>query len=314
MLNGLARVAAPPRCGACDLRLDREVLLCRGCADTVVRWKGEQDPLAFGAYGGALASLLLRLKYASRADLGPPLGRLLADRLARVQGLGAVDVVVPVPVPRSRLHERGFNQAALIARPVATALGAWFEPLALGRREGGVRQAALGRTGRLENLQGAYFLRRPVPLQGQRVLIIDDVSTTGATLRSCSELVWSAGAKAVRTAAVARVDDALDPSSGCDRSAMIGKHGVDDGGRSHRALGGAGATSTAQQFVDDGLDQGLLDMLGVRHLDTLDRRVSNPRDVRAERREAHAAVGADDGDVVFRDRGGKAPGARSDDA
>ena len=200
------RVVAPSRCGACDETLPRETLLCAACASSVERWNGNGQPFAFGAYGGALASVLLRLKYGGRPDLGPKLGLLLAGSLV---GLGRgieAEVVVPVPVPRSRLIERGFNQAALIAGPVARVLGAKFAPLALRRQEGGTRQAALQRKERLENLRGAYSVREASVIEGKAVLLVDDVSTTGATLASCAEVIARAGPRALTTAVVARVE------------------------------------------------------------------------------------------------------------
>ena len=199
-------MVAPSRCGACDEVLPRETLLCATCASSVERWNGNGQPFAFGAYGGALASVLLRLKYGGRPDLGPKLGLLLAGSLV---GLGRgieAEVVVPVPVPRSRLIERGFNQASLIAGPVARVLGAKFAPLALRRQEGGTRQAALQRKERLENLRGAYSVREASAIAGKAVLLVDDVSTTGATLASCAEAIALAGPRCVTTAVVARVE------------------------------------------------------------------------------------------------------------
>lgn len=200
---------SPPRCAACDQRLGRRALLCAACASTVQRWEGSQDPLAFGLYGGALAQTLLRLKYGGRPDLGGAVGLLLAGVvLARTQDLGPIDVIVPVPVPRSRLVQRGYNQAALIARPLLRPLAARFAPLALQRREGGAKQASLGRHDRLENLRDAFHVREPDRVRTRRVLLVDDVSTTGATIETCTHALLDSGARAVRSAVVARVERA----------------------------------------------------------------------------------------------------------
>lgn len=202
----LGDLVSPLRCAACDERLSRRALLCPCCASTVVRWESGGEPLAFGHYGGALASALLRLKYGKRPDLGPPLGSLLRDAaLARLRP-GDVDVVVPVPVPYGRLVERGYNQAALLARPLVGALGARFAPLALQRRDGSVKQASLDRRRRLENLRGALSVRQPRAVRGRVVLVVDDVSTTGATLGACRDALEGAGATAVLAAVVARAE------------------------------------------------------------------------------------------------------------
>jgi ComF family protein len=198
-------LVAPQRCAACDEPVGRWSHLCTVCAATVERWHGEGDPLAFGLYGGALAQSLLRLKYGGRPDLGPRLGMLLRDQVLGRLGGSRVGLVVPVPVPRARLIDRGYNQAALIAAPLAERLGARFSPLALWRAEG-VKQAALGREERLVNLRGALRIRREGEVSGEDVLLVDDVSTTGATIEACESALRAGGAKSVRSIVVARAE------------------------------------------------------------------------------------------------------------
>ena len=178
-------------------------MLCATCASTVERWTGRGDPLAFGQYGGALAEALRRLKYGARPDLGSQLGMVLRDHVLRQLAGVSIDVVVPVPVPRGRLVERGYNQASLIAAPLVAPLGARFAPLALWRAEG-VKQAALGRRERMVNLRGAMAVRRVREIAGRTVLLVDDVSTTGATLEACTRVLLGAGAQSVRSMVVAR--------------------------------------------------------------------------------------------------------------
>jgi ComF family protein len=208
ILDLVGLLVAPQRCAACEQPIGRWSHLCAVCAATVERWHGEGDPLAFGLYGGALAQSLLRLKYGGRPDLGPRLGMLLRDHvLGELDGCG-IDVVVPVPVPRGRLIERGYNQASLIAGPLARRLGARFAPLALWRTEG-TKQAALARAERLVNLQGAIRARRPEQVAGKTVLLVDDVSTTGATVEACTSALAIAGARGVRSIVVARAESGL---------------------------------------------------------------------------------------------------------
>jgi len=201
----LGDLLSPLRCAACDAPLVQRALLCPVCASTVIRWTRGGSPLAFGHYGGALSSALLRLKYGNRPDLGPALGQLLRPVVLSQLAPADIDLVVPVPVPFARLVERGYNQATLIARPLASALSARLEARALARRDGSVKQAALNRHDRLKNLQGAFLLRDGRNLQGRRVLLVDDVSTTGATLDACRALLQEGGA-VVHTAVVARTE------------------------------------------------------------------------------------------------------------
>ncbi|MBI5537624.1 MAG: ComF family protein [Deltaproteobacteria bacterium] len=214
----LGDLVAPRRCAACDELLAGRALLCATCATTVERYEGAGEPAAFGLYGGAIAQALRRLKYGNRPDLGPILGMLLRDHvLGRLSG-PAVEVVVPVPVPKGRLVERGYNQASLLAAPLVGPLGARFAPLALWRAEG-VKQAALGRDERMVNLRGALKVRRPLEVQQRHVLLVDDVSTTGATIEACTSVLIGAGARSVRAIVVARTESGPRDAAeiGCGR-------------------------------------------------------------------------------------------------
>lgn len=194
-------LVGPLRCAACDQPLRSRALLCSPCADTVERWSGDDEPWAYALFGGALAQALRRLKYGARPDLGAALGEVVAASAPRL----AVDVAVPVPVPWSRLVDRGYNQAALIARPLASAMGIPLAAMALRRAEG-AKQASLGRSERLVNLKDAIAVRRPDSVRGKTVLLVDDVSTTGATIQACREALLAADARAVRSLVVARAE------------------------------------------------------------------------------------------------------------
>lgn len=147
-----------------------------------------------------MATAILRLKYEERPDLGPRLG--LAMVTVADHARGAVDLVVPVPLHPKRLAERGYNQSVLLAAPIARALEVPLAPRLLRRRSDTPRQAALDRPTRLVNVRDAFVARAPT--QGRRVLLIDDVRTTGATLRACAAVLRGAGASRVLTLALAR--------------------------------------------------------------------------------------------------------------
>ena len=187
LASGLLGLASPPRCAACDARVSAHVVFCPTCARTVER--APADAPGRFLYGGALAKAITRLKYEDATHLARPLSELLrgAPRLAHVTR------IVPVPLHARRLAERGFNQSALLARPLARD---WKVPLAvdvLERVRDTERQAELDRAARLTNVSGAF--RAVSSLKGDHVLLVDDVSTTGATLRACAAEVERVGAK-----------------------------------------------------------------------------------------------------------------------
>jgi ComF family protein len=201
----LLQLLAPERCAACDGLLDEgEVGFCAACAPLLEPIAAEPGapPIAAAAafmYGGPLADAIQRLKYGGRSELARPLGALLADYAIGFGGL--VECVVPVPLHPVRLRERGFNQSALLARPVARALGVPLDPHWLARMRPTRDQAGLAREARSHNLRGAFAARGP---RAQRVLLIDDVRTTGATLAEAAEALLRAGCVHVHTLALAR--------------------------------------------------------------------------------------------------------------
>lgn len=201
----IGELVAPSRCAACEEHVGARVLFCVSCGLSVLRAGAQPSGQhALFAYGGAVATAIVRLKYAGRSDLAARFGDILGDTALPLAG--TVDVVVPVPLHPRRLVERGFDQAALLAGPVARRLGIAHAPRALLRTRETPRQASLDRTARSANVESAFRCGSSQHVAGRHVLLVDDVRTTGATLSSCAEALREAGARSVLSLVLASRD------------------------------------------------------------------------------------------------------------
>jgi len=209
LLDRLFDVLSPPTCAACDTSLERAAIFCAPCATSFldaedVRLDG-LPIIAAGRYGGALALAIQRFKFNERPDLARQLGELL--RRAALERRLTADVVIPVPLHHTRAIERGYNQSGLLARRVARTLDARFDAGSLSRIRAGRPQLELGREERAQNVREAFAVAgRRHGLAGRRVILVDDVVTTGATVASCAAALAQAGAVCGAVLCLARAE------------------------------------------------------------------------------------------------------------
>ena len=156
---------------------------------------------AWGEYRGALERLLQALKFERHDFLGHALSGLLHETLAS-RGDVAFDEVVGVPMPAARERRRGYNQAELLARALARRTGVPCDMTLLTRRGERATQSTLPKRARAANVRGA-FAASPL-VKDRSILIVDDISTTGETLRACASALRAAGAVRVCAIAVAK--------------------------------------------------------------------------------------------------------------
>jgi competence protein ComFC len=184
------------------------------CPECQTRAYGFDRARSYALYKGPLVSAVMLLKF----ECIEPLGRWFANRLIEVAKREAIaaDIVVPVPLHRQRRRERGYNQAELVAKPLARKLGLPYRAVLLTRTKPRPDKHILSLEERWDSVRGAFATRPGSKVDNLRVLLVDDVMTTGATLDACAKALRGAGAKSVIGLTVARA--ARHPAVGSGES------------------------------------------------------------------------------------------------
>lgn len=171
------------------------------CEDCLESPPSFQALRSWGYFIGPLREAIHGLKYKRDIGLGDELAKNLIDLFSHLQW--KVDLITPVPLSEERLEERGYNQSHYLALPLALKFQIPYKPHALRRIRNTVSQVGLDSTNRKQNMQGA-FRAEPKLVSGKNILIIDDVTTTGATIEACSAACKEAQANTVFAMTLAR--------------------------------------------------------------------------------------------------------------
>jgi ComF family protein len=187
----------PPFCARCGDKVATESL-CTRCRTSPLQIERIRSAVYFE---GALREAIHQLKYKGRTALAKPLGNLMAAYWQR--NPMPSDVVVPVPLHADRLRERGYNQAALLAHELTREIGLTLDEQTLVRKRATAPQIELNARQRKENVQEAFCCSNDT-LNGKKVLLVDDVCTTGATLEACAIALHEGGARSIQALTLAR--------------------------------------------------------------------------------------------------------------
>ena len=191
-------------------REETQLRLCPACVDKTYAFDRARS---FAIYQDSLVKAILLLKFEQMEPLGAWFAERLAELVQAEPDRLAADVVVPVPLHRDREKERGYNQAALVSKPLAKHLGLPHKAVLLMRTRARPDKRILTLEERWESVRGAFATRPGCQVDNLRVLLVDDVLTTGATLDACSRALREAGAKSVIGLTVARAVRNPLPSS-----------------------------------------------------------------------------------------------------
>lgn len=211
-LSTMLELLFPNRCVICrgPLPVGRKVC-CDRCSDTVVKQErliaGKNVTLCVSAlcYSGGVRESVVGFKFQGKSGYATEFGRILADVVDR-RLAGRYDLITWIPVSEERKKKRGYDQAMLLAMAAALELG----DVAVETLEKSVdnpAQSGLSRDARCENVKGVYRVPDRILVEGKRILLIDDVVTTGATMEEAAQVLLEAGAKEVYGAALAHPEE-----------------------------------------------------------------------------------------------------------
>jgi competence protein ComFC len=198
------RFIDPPFCERCGTPYQGQITTvfeCTNCRELALDFSSARSAVI--AREGVL-DIIHRYKYNRALYFEPFLADLLLSRAVPALATSTWDLIVPVPLHQTRLREREFNQAERLARHLSAATGIPVETRLLRRSVPTQTQTVLGRPERIANVRRAFAIRRGKSLDGQRIVLLDDVFTTGATTSACAKVLKSAGAGEVCVWTVAR--------------------------------------------------------------------------------------------------------------
>jgi len=183
---------APPWCAVCGLPFPHpmgEEAVCADCARQKPSWDRARAVMRYDKHS---RHLVLALKHGDRTHVARALGRWMGR--AGVELFEGADIIVPVPLHWTRLFTRRYNQAGLLAHAVRAAGGPPVMADWLVRRRRTPSQGRLGPVARVRNVRGAFAVRRGCDVKGKRIVLVDDVLTTGATVEECARVLRRGGA------------------------------------------------------------------------------------------------------------------------
>lgn len=222
-LNNVLNLVFPPRCLSCLATVDTSGVVCHKCwskmefiakpccarcsnpfpynIDEELCYYCKDDPPSFSnafavvKYDDFSDKLIYSLKYYDRTDLASTLSAMMISKIAELAH--SIDIITCVPIHKNKLKKRGYNQAALLAKHVANAIGKPFNPSILIKTKDTISQSGLSKEERKENVKHSFGInaKHSKKVFRKNVLIIDDVITTGATLNECCKKLKRAGAK-----------------------------------------------------------------------------------------------------------------------
>jgi ComF family protein len=187
----------PPFCSVCGTPFVSKEVRSHPCMSCLTKRKYFTMARALGAYHGFLQEAIHRWKYQGKVTLTPFWGEWMTEGLYRYWDPKHLDLLIPVPLHKERLRDRGFNQALLLVKELSHRTGIPYRKRLLQKIKPTLPQVNLSGTEREKGVRGSFQIVGTKDLEGKTILLVDDVYTTGATVNECSKVLLAAGAERV---------------------------------------------------------------------------------------------------------------------
>ena len=217
-----ARLIFPPKCIFCEMVImpeelhEPEIYICPKCFNKIEFFECERylvnrmnhsnafdEIVTLFKYTGMIKESILRFKYFDKPSYYRTFAKLLANRINKLTDASKFDMIISVPLHKRKEYLRGFNQSKLISKALSRELGIPEKSSLMVRLKDTESQSLLNREKRLSNIKGAFKVVEPCSVNGKRILLIDDVLTTGSTINECAKALKDAGAESVTAAVLA---------------------------------------------------------------------------------------------------------------
>ncbi len=201
-----------PFCSQCGRMFKSRTGIDHQCEDCIKKKKNAHCIRSAGIYSGSLMPVIHALKYHGKLQLARPLGKLLFYAYMKYYDINTIDLIIPIPLHISRLKKRGFNQAIMLlnkwphfmheTRETESEIYINYQNLIRNRKT--VSQTGLSKKKRKQNVKNAFTVTNPSKILKKRILLVDDVFTTGATAEECAKTLINNGAETVSVLTLAR--------------------------------------------------------------------------------------------------------------
>ncbi len=194
----------PPFCSICGTPYLSKEIVDHPCGDCLKKDRYFTIARSIGAYEGPLREGIHRWKYEGKTTLNPYFGQWMVEGLNRYWNLKELDLLIPVPLHKDRLRDRGFNQALLLVKEIQSRTGIPYLKRTLRKRRPTPPQVNLSGVERERGVKGAFEIIKREKIFEKSILLVDDVYTTGATVNECAKVLLRGGAKRVDVLTLAR--------------------------------------------------------------------------------------------------------------